>query len=56
MLKDIHFPMDNFAISYLSWNFISTHKQLEMHGCMFSNVATGALVLKQKAIDTHYTD
>ena len=33
----------------LSW---LTHKQLEMHVCIFSPVATDALVLKHQAIST----
>ena len=32
------------------------HKQLEMHGCVLSTVATDALVLKHQAISFHNTD
>ena len=35
---------------------ILTHKQLEMHGCICSNVAVDALVLKHQAISTHNAD
>ena len=31
-------------------------KQLEMHGCVFSIVATDALVLKHQAISIHSVD
>ena len=34
------------------WNFIR-HKQLEMHGCVLTTVATDALVLKHQGISTH---
>ena len=30
-----------------------THKQLETHGCILSNVAADVLVLKHQAISTH---
>ena len=30
-----------------------THKQLEMHGCVLSTVATDALALKHQVISTH---
>ena len=30
-----------------------THKQLEMHGCVLSTLATDALVVKHQAISTH---
>ena len=33
-----------------------THKQLETHGCVISNVATDGLVLKHQAISIHSTD
>ena len=33
-----------------------THKQLEMHGCIFSTVATDALVLKHQAISIYIAD
>ena len=33
-----------------------TPKQLETHGCVISNVATGALVLKQETISAHSAD
>ena len=33
-----------------------TPKQLEMHACLFSNVATDAMVLKHQAIRTHSAD
>ena len=33
-----------------------THKWLETHGCVFSTVATDALVLKHQAISTHSAD
>ena len=33
-----------------------THKQLEMHGCMLSTVATDALVLKHQVISIHSAD
>ena len=33
-----------------------THKQLEMHGCVLSIVATDGLVLKHQAISTHIAD
>ena len=33
-----------------------THKQLEKHGCVRSNVATDALVLKHQGISTHSAD
>ena len=29
------------------------HKKLEKHGCILSNVATDALVLKHQVISTH---
>ena len=32
------------------------HKQLEMHGCVLSTVATDALVLKHQAISIHIAD
>ena len=35
---------------------ILSHKQLEMHGCKFSTVATDALVLKHQAISIHSAD
>ena len=31
-------------------------KQLKTHGCIFSNVATDALVLKHQGISTHSAD
>ena len=33
-----------------------TPKQLETHGCILSNVATDALVLKHQAISIHSAD
>ena len=33
-----------------------THKQLETHGCIFSTVATDAMVLKHQGISIHSTD
>ena len=33
-----------------------THKQLEMHECIFSAVVTDGLVLKHQAISTHSAD
>ena len=33
-----------------------THKQLKMHGCIISTVATDALVLKHQAISIHSAD
>ena len=33
-----------------------THKQLEMHRCALSTVATDALVLKHQAISSHSAD
>ena len=35
---------------------ILLHKQLEMHGCIISTVATDALVLKHQAISIHGAD
>ena len=39
-----------------SENIVLTHKQLEMYGCIFSPVATDALVLKHQAISIHSAD
>ena len=39
----------------LSLNVL-TPKQLETHGCVFSIVATDALVLKHQTISTHSAD
>ena len=36
--------------------FRLTHKQLEIHGCVLSTVATDALVLKYQAISVHSAD
>ena len=33
-----------------------THKQLEMYECIFSTVATAALVLKHQATNSHSAD
>ena len=33
-----------------------THKQLEMHRCILSTIATDALVLKHQAISIHSAD
>ena len=33
-----------------------THKQLEMHGCILSAMATGVLVLKHQAISDRNAD
>ena len=33
-----------------------THKQMKMHGCVLSTVATDALVLKHQAISIHIVD
>ena len=43
----IHTPLDFGEL---------THKQLEMHGCVISTVATAALVLKHQAISNHSAD
>ena len=47
----------------MSWDVVlelvsepSAPKQLETHECVFSNVATGALVLKHQTISTHSAD
>ena len=37
-------------------NFLLTHKQLEIHGCVISSVATDGLVLKHQAISSHTID
>ena len=37
-------------------NDLTWHKQLETHGCIFSTVATDALVLKHQAISIHSAD
>ena len=37
-------------------NLLLTPKQLEMHGCVLSSVATDDLVLKHQAISTHSAD
>ena len=36
--------------------YIVTHKQLELHWCIFSTVATDALELKHQAISLHTVD
>ena len=54
----------NIALRYLSQDqdgctqqMISlTPKQLEMHGCLLSTVATDALVLKHQTISNHSAD
>ena len=37
-------------------NMLLTHKQLEIHGCIFSIVATDALGLKHQAISIYTAD
>ena len=44
------FPLQNLACKEL------THKQLEMHRCIISHVATDALVQKHQAIIIHNAD
>ena len=44
--------MDILIIFYRGQELI-IHKQLEMHGCMLSNIATDARVLKHQAISVH---
>ena len=65
---NIYIPGDDIKISsmwdasFLTWNMtdslllLSTHKQLEMHMCVISTVATDALVLKHQAISIHSAD
>ena len=50
-------------ITYLSYKkllnlvlVLTAHKELEMHGCIYSNVATDALVLKHQGISSHSAD
>ena len=40
----------------IPWPHQLTHKQLEMHGCILSTVATDVLVLKHQAISIHSAD
>ena len=49
-----NFPQNLFVDN----NFVicSTLKQLEMHGCILSTLATDALVLKHQAISIHSAD
>ena len=37
-------------------NFLLTHTQLEIHGCVISSVATAALVLKHQATSSYTID
>ena len=48
----VHFLQYLFGYQWL-W---LTHKQLEMHGCVLSTVATDALVLNHQAISTQSAD
>ena len=56
MLNLGNFIYDVFhSNTVLVWKLL-THEQLEMHGCLFSTVATDALVLKHQAISIHSVD
>ena len=55
IFKLFSFWFTTFKCDFNKMFDLLTHKQLEMHGCVFSNVATDARVLKHQAISTHST-